>query len=235
MTRVAIYARYSSDMHSQASIEDQIRLCDERARSAGGMIVQTYTDHAISGASMMRPGIQMLMQDAAAGQFDKVYAEALDRISRDQEGIAAVFKRLTFAGIRMVTLSEGEISHLHIGLKGTMNALFLKDLADKTRRGLRGRVEQGLSGGGHSYGYGGVRADERGQRRINEVEVNIVRRIFEEYAAGKPPKAIAFQLNREGVAGPTGGTWGQSTINGRCCTTLEGGSRRGSGCLSGRA
>ena len=34
-----------------------------------------------------------------------------------------------------------------------MNALFLKDLADKTRRGLRGRVEAGKSGGGNSYGY----------------------------------------------------------------------------------
>ena len=27
-----------------------------------------------------------------------------------------------------------------------MGALYLKDLADKTRRGLRGRVEQGKSG-----------------------------------------------------------------------------------------
>ena len=35
------------------------------------------------------------------------------------------------------SLSEGEISPLHVGLKGTMNALFLKDLADKVRRGQR--------------------------------------------------------------------------------------------------
>ena len=45
-----------------------------------------------------------------------------------------------FAGIQLTTLSEGPINELHIGLKGTMNALFLKDMADKTRRGLRGRV-----------------------------------------------------------------------------------------------
>ena len=47
-----------------------------------------------------------------------------------------------------VTLAEGEINELHVGLKGTMNALFLKDLAQKTRRGLEGRVRQGKSGGG---------------------------------------------------------------------------------------
>ena len=64
------------------------------------------------------------------------------------EDTAGLFKRLTFAGVNIVTLAEGDITHLHVGLKGTMNALFLKDLADKTRRGLRGRVELGKSGGG---------------------------------------------------------------------------------------
>jgi len=34
-----------------------------------------------------------------------------------------------------------------------MAALYLKDLADKVRRGLRGRVENGKSGGGLCYGY----------------------------------------------------------------------------------
>jgi site-specific DNA recombinase len=55
--------------------------------------------------------------------------------------------------VRLVTLAEGEISELHVGLKGTMNALFLKDLAQKTRRGQRGRVEAGKIPGGNSYGY----------------------------------------------------------------------------------
>ena len=54
-----------------------------------------------------------------------------------------------------------------------MNALFLKDLAAKTRRCLRGRVEAGKSGGGVTYGYDVVsRLDRdgelvRGERSIN--------------------------------------------------------------------
>ena len=43
----------------------------------------------------------------------------------DQENIAHIFKRISFAGARIVTLSEGEINELHIGLKGTMGALYL--------------------------------------------------------------------------------------------------------------
>src|SRR3546814_4362192 len=72
-------------------------------------------------ASLIRPGIQVLMQDAQRGGFDIVLAEALDRISRDQEDVAGVYKRMTFAGVKVVTLSEGEITHLHVGLKGTID------------------------------------------------------------------------------------------------------------------
>jgi DNA invertase Pin-like site-specific DNA recombinase len=109
---------------------------------------------------------------------------------------------------------------VRIGLKGTMGALYLKDLADKTRRGLRGRVEAGKSGGGNSYGYDVVRGfgpDGRpltGERRINAQEAAIIRRVFEDYAAGVSPRAIAKSLNAEGVPGPSGGTWGPSTIHG---------------------
>lgn len=216
MTRVAIYARYSSDMQSEASIEDQVRLCELRAKADGHVPVETYADHGISGApTLLRPGVQSLVQDAMTGKFDTVYAEALDRLSRDQEDIAAIYKRLTFAGVRMVTLSEGEISELHIGLKGTMNALFLKDLAQKTHRGLRGRVEAGRSGGGNAFGYDVVKNEEdRGQRIINGVEASVIRRIFTDYLAGISPKKIAYALNDEGIEAPSARHWGPSTIYG---------------------
>ncbi|MEM6550447.1 MAG: recombinase family protein [Pseudomonadota bacterium] len=220
MTRAVIYARYSSDLQSDASIEDQIRLCEARAQSDRADIVNRFTDHAISGASMMRPGIQMLMQEGAAGSFDVLYAEGLDRLSRDQEDVAGIFKRLTFAGVKIITLSEGEVSELHIGLKGTMNQLFLKDLAQKTHRGLRGRAEQGKVPSGLCYGYTVVKRlgpdgePVRGEREINEEQAAIVRRIFEEYADGLSPRAIVAKLNDEGIPGPASKGWSPSTLNG---------------------
>ncbi len=84
MMRVALYARYSSDNQREASIEDQFRVCREKTKREKWKIVGTYKDVGISGASMiLRPGIQTLLQDTQAGQFDMVLAEALDRISRD--------------------------------------------------------------------------------------------------------------------------------------------------------
>ncbi len=184
------------------------------------MAYQVYADRAISGGTLLRPGIQALIEDSLAGRFDLIVAEALDRISRDQADIAMIYKRLIFAGIKLVTLAEGEISDLHVGLKGTMNALFLKDLADKTRRGLRGRVEAGRSGGGNSYGYDVIHktasdgAVERGGRTINDREAEIVRRIFQLYASGRSPRRIAFDLNHDDVPAPAGRDWSASTING---------------------
>ncbi|PSJ55961.1 recombinase family protein [Pseudaminobacter soli (ex Li et al. 2025)] len=220
MPRVALYARYSSDNQRDASIEDQLRQCRERAAREGWTVAETYSDRAISGASLIRSGIQSLLAGAQAGRFDIVLSEALDRISRDQEDVAGVFKRLRFAGVSIVTLSEGEINELHVGLKGTMNALFLKDLAIKTHRGIRGRVEAGKIGGGNAYGYRvvhqlGARGEPiRGEREIIEEQAEIVRRIFREYVAGKGPQRIAAGLNRDGIASPTGKRWNDATIRG---------------------
>ena len=219
--RAVLYARYSSDLQSERSIDDQIRLCRERAERDGMTVSQVFTDYAISGGNLSnRPGMLSLMQAAKTGDFEVVIAEALDRISRDQEDIAGIFKRLSHADVRIITLSEGEINELHIGFKGTMNALFLKDLADKTRRGQRGRVEAGKIPGGNSYGYKIVRrilddgSVSTGEREIDLDQAAVVGRIFREYAGGLAPRRIAGRLNAEGIPSPRGGQWNASTING---------------------
>ena len=100
-----------------------------------------------------------------------------------------------------------------------MNALYLKDLADKTRRGLRGRVEAGKSGGRLCFGYRVVRtigADGvvTGEREIEPSEAATVVRIFTEYAGGISPQTIAKGLNADNIRGPHGAAWGPSTIQG---------------------
>jgi site-specific DNA recombinase len=81
-----------------------VRLCEERAKLDGCSVVETNADRAVSGASMLRPGLQALMADALADRFTVLLAEALDRLSRDQADVAAIYKRLSFADVRMLTL-----------------------------------------------------------------------------------------------------------------------------------
>jgi site-specific DNA recombinase len=74
------YTRYSSDRQRETSIEDQVRTCMAWVEREGADLVATYTDHAVSGQIRMRPGYQKLLEDARAGKFDVVVAEALDRL-----------------------------------------------------------------------------------------------------------------------------------------------------------
>ena len=218
--RVAVYARYSSDSQREASIDDQIRRCRAWIEREGAAEAEVFTDYAISGASHDRTGFRAMLEAARTHRFDVVLAEALDRLSRDQEHVAGFYKQMRFLGIRVVTLSEGEISELHVGLKGTMNALFLKDLGEKTHRGLEGRIKAGRSAGGLSYGYKVVRqitakgVISTGEREADETEAAIIRRIFTLYVSGVSPRAIAHQLNREKIPGPRGGNWTASLILG---------------------
>jgi DNA invertase Pin-like site-specific DNA recombinase len=219
--RTVIYARYSSDQQRVASIEDQIRICRARADREGWTVVGTFADHAISGATNQRPEFQRLTAELKTGRIDVVMAESLDRFSRDLEHIAGFYKHCCFNRVRIVTLADGDISDIHIGLKGTMGALYLKDLSEKTKRGLEGRVRQGRITGAPAFGYRVVRkftADgeiDRGLREIDPAEAAIVRNMFEAYAAGASPRRIAKGLNADGVPGPAGGIWHDATIRGR--------------------
>ena len=233
--RAAIYARYSTDLQSAASITDQVRICRRLAEERGWQVVEVFADEAITGATHLRPGFQALQQAAMAGRFDVLVAEALDRLSRDQEHIAGLHKRMRFLGVEIFTKAEGPISEMHVGLGGTMSAIFLRHLAEKTHRGLEGRVKQGKAAGGISYGY---RLDRQplpdgthttGDRLIDEAEAAIVQRIFKEYDRGLSARSIAIGLNKDGIAPPRSGGKGSGTWS---FSTISGNWQRGTGILN---
>jgi DNA invertase Pin-like site-specific DNA recombinase len=218
--RAVIYARYSSENQREASIEDQIEICRRYIVQQGWTHTQTYDDRAASGASTrLRPGFQRMLADAEAGRFDVLVCESIDRLGRKLADVADLFDRLSFHGVRVHATSIGLVTQMHIGIMGTMAQMMLADLREKTRRGQLGRARTGRIPGGLAYGYDVVPppsgSHEAGERRINPAEAVIVRRIFHDYAAGKSPRHIARDLNTEGVPGPGGRTWGDTTIRGQ--------------------
>ncbi|WP_114111888.1 recombinase family protein [Thalassospira xiamenensis] len=218
--RAGIYARHSTDKQGTSS-EDQIRRCQEFCRFKGYDVAQIYRDEALSGAHIEnRPGINALLIGALNGQFDIVIAEDLSRISRDQADTANFFKKMIFLGVPVETVSDGLINELHIGFKSTVNALYLRDLADKTHRGVVAAVLRGGVPGGKLYGYDLVHTlDEtgepiRGKRTINSQQAAIVRKIFAAYDSGQKLKHICEDLNRRGIEAPNGGKWAPTTLVG---------------------
>jgi site-specific DNA recombinase len=212
--KAAIYARFSTDLQNERSIEDQVALCRSYATREGMDVVEVYDDRARSGGSIMgRDGLLRLMDKARDRIFDVLIVEALDRLSRDMEDLAGIHKRLSFLGIEIRAVHEGVVNTVLVGLRGLVGQLYREDNAHKVRRGQAGRVGQGLAAGGLTYGYAPVPGD-KGKRIIVETEADIVRRIFEEYVAGRTPRDIAHDLNKQGVLPPRGRVWNASTING---------------------
>ncbi|MEP2103054.1 MAG: recombinase family protein [Parasphingorhabdus sp.] len=222
--RTVIYARFSSTLQNSRSIEDQIAICRERCDREGWEVVEVFTDYAISGAAGIdenaRPGLNSLLQRVEAGGVDQVLAEATDRIARHQGDAFSIREQLEFHNTRLFTLSDGEVNDITGMFLGWKDAKFRKDLGAKIKRGQRGTVKQGRSPAGLAYGYRKAnKLDEngeliRGLREIDQDKADIVRRIFREYASGVSARAICNGLNKDGVPGPRGGVWRQSTING---------------------
>lgn len=226
MTRAALYARFSTDLQNQRSIADQLDLCRAYAAREGLTVVATYEDSARSGGSLTgRDGLARLMDDARARAFDVIIVEALDRLSRDMEDLAGIHKRLTFAGVDIRAVHEGQVNTVLVGLRGLVGQLYREDNAHKIRRALAGLVREGRSAGGCPYGYAVV-PGQRGARAIVPEEAKVIRRIYNEYASGVGAREIAAGLNADGVPPARGRAW--------CASSLNGGRQRGSGILRNR-
>lgn len=215
MHRCALYARYSSDLQDGRSIDDQMALCRQFAGQRGLTVTHAFEDRARTSASIFgRDGLAAMIAAAKGRAFDVLVVEALDRISRDQEDLAHVFKRLKFAGVSIVSVHEGTADSVSVGLRGLMGTMFLDALKQKTRRGLAGVVRDGRSAGGKTYGYAPKPGGRNGERVVVAAEAEVIRRVFAAYVGGDSPRTIAEALNRDGILPPRGRRWNASTING---------------------
>ncbi|MFN3349467.1 recombinase family protein [Pseudorhodoplanes sp.] len=213
MKRAAIYARFSTDLQSERSIDDQIAFCRDIAAREGFAIVATFEDRAASGASTVnRAGFLAMMRAAERRDFDAIIVEDIDRVARDQGDYHAARKRLDFLGITLHAAS-GVVGRLDGSLRALMGEMYLENLALHVRRGLAGVVREGRHAGGRAYGYRAV-PGEPGMLTVEPAEAAIVKEIFARYVAGDRPRAIAGDLNRRNVLPPRGKRWNASTING---------------------
>ncbi len=211
----AVYARYSSERQKATSIEDQISICRDAAARFGCVISKdhVYADEELSGTTSERPGYSLLMAAAKAREFEVIIVESQDRLWRDQAEMHAALKHLKFWGVKLFTVATGtdltdRTGKLMASVMGWKDEAYIEDLRDKTRRGMLGQVKRGYVVGGRAFGYrsesvfSAEHQVDGSQRVVDADEAKVVRRIFEMYAGGMSPKAIACRLNAEHVTPP---------------------------------
>ncbi len=150
-------------------------------------------DEGISGVGSDRPAFQRLLNAALSpGRlFDTILVDDTSRLSRNQAEAMTTIEKLTFAGIRVIFISQGidtrsEQANVQMTVHGLVDSLYVKELAKKTHRGLESCALRGLHTGGRCYGYDTVSVGDSESKRlvINEREATVVRRIFEMFRGG---------------------------------------------------
>lgn len=230
--KAALYARYSTDKQSEASIPDQFRQCERLADRNGFAVVAKFQDAAISGGTTSRPGYQQLLSAARRREFDVIVAEDSSRLWRNLAEQAPRIAELRDLGIHVVChdLDTRQESAAILGaVMGAMGEQYRQEIGRRTRRGLEGRARANKPTGGKAYGYRSV----EGRREVDPEQAAIVVRIFEMYRDGFSPRAIADTLNAEGVPSP-GASWNRSERRraGWLSSAIAGDASRGIGILN---
>ncbi|NYZ14887.1 recombinase family protein [Azospirillum sp. RWY-5-1] len=148
LLRAAVYARYSSDLQRDQSIEDQLEICHRFCAAKGWEVVEVYADRAQSGADGNRAGFLKLQEDTTRGRFEVVVAESVDRLSRQLSAVGGLVDHLDFHRVKLYAVNTGEVTALMAGTLGSIGQHYLEELRHRTRRGLLGKVLAGLSAGG---------------------------------------------------------------------------------------
>lgn len=209
----AIYARFSSSGQREESIEGQLRECKEYAARLGMHVVGEYCDYAISGTSDKRPEFQRMVRDSAKGLFTVVITWKNDRFARNRYDSALYKYRLKQNGVRLLYARES----IPDGPEGIILESVMEGYAEYYSANLSQNVKRGMYDSAMKLRalarppYGLRRAAD-GTFEINPETAPIVRRIFDEYASGRPAKEIYKKLNEEGYRTSTDRPFNKNSI-----------------------
>lgn len=200
--KAVIYARYSSDNQREESIEGQIRECLAFAERKNYTVVKNYADRAISGKRAdNRPEFQQMISDSANGEFDVVIVWKIDRFSRNKYDSAKYKYLLNKNGVSVVSATEPiddtPEGKLMESIFEGFSEYYIKDLAQKTSRGMTENTLKGKFNGGRvTFGY---MIDDGKKFNKDPVTAPLVEDIFKRYANGEPIRSIVDDLNSKGI------------------------------------
>lgn len=213
--KIVIYARYSSHSQTEQSIEGQLQVCYDYAKSNGHIVVGEYIDRAQSGTSDNRTDFQRMIADSDRRTFEGVLVYQLDRFARNRYDSAINKAKLKKNGIRVLSARENitdDASGILVeGILESMAEYYSVELSQKIRRGMDINAEKCLSNGSNpGLGYT-VDADRK--FHINPEAAPIVREIFELYASGKTATEIVNYLNAKQIKTSLGNPFNKNSLH----------------------
>ncbi len=210
------YYRFSSHSQNDASIDQQRELAHEWADAHGFKIVQEYEDAAISGTTDARPGFQQMLSEVAKIRPHTLIMWKTDRLGRDKYVLAMAKKKIRDAGCEIHLLAEhipteGPEGVLIEGLMEAMAEYYSRQLSQNIQRGMDYNAQHALYNGHKLFGYDVDRSTKKYIPDPNTAP--FVQWAFKEYASGKPLKAIAEEMNAQGLRTPRNAKFSVNMLN----------------------
>src|SRR5918997_6337643 len=156
-----LYARVSTDEQAKSgySLAQQLEALREYAAREGYEVLEEVMDPGQSGASLARPGMDLVRELVAAGGISVVLAQDRDRCTREPAHHYLLRQELAENGTRIRALNdrgddspEGELTE---GILDQLAKYERVKIAERTRRGVLRRAREGkiIPRGGPNYGF----------------------------------------------------------------------------------
>ena len=219
----AIYARKSTEQtgvtDAEKSVTRQIEHATDYVAGKGWTVApeHIYNDDGISGAEFAnRPGFLRLMNALKpTPPFQVLIMSEGSRLGREAIETASALKQLVTAGVRVFFYLEDRertldspTDKIMLSLTAFADELEREKARQRTYDAMLRKAKARHVTGGRCFGYDNVEvvgADGKRshvERRVNEGEAEVVRRIFCLSADGHGMKTIAKMLNAEGASSP---------------------------------
>jgi site-specific DNA recombinase len=224
-TRAALYARVSTEEQREGNtIASQVAELEKFAEHNGWAVHARYIDEGWSGALLARPELDRLRDDARQGFFDVVLVNDVDRLARDVAHLGVIKRDLERKRIRIVfrklPMSSDPTSNLMVNILGSFAEFERELIADRTRRGMRHKVEvrKQYVGCIAPYGYKYLRKDLSaglGNLEVNPAEAQVVKDIYRWVAEeGLSIQKVAARLTRLKIPTRRGGAvWATCSVH----------------------
>jgi DNA invertase Pin-like site-specific DNA recombinase len=139
MKRAALYVRVSTvDQHPETQLHDLRQFAVQR----GLQIIETYTDHGVSGTKARRPALDKMMEDARRRRFDVVVVWSCDRLARSTKHLLQTLDELSGFGIQFLSQreaidTEGPLGRAIIVIVSAIAELERSLIVERVRAGMR--------------------------------------------------------------------------------------------------
>ena len=198
------YYRYSSKAQRDVSIEQQKQEVHKYAEKMGLIIPEGYEfeDRCLTGTCMEeRPGLQHMLYEIQHKRPAYLIVWALNRLSRSEIDTKVITTQLWYAGVNIQSVTEAlpedeVFKSVIICLRAHEAQGFIEGHTKNVLRGLNDNAKNALSNGIQVLGF---KAKAGARYEIDEETAPIVKKIFTEYAEGKPLQKIADELNEAGL------------------------------------